>query len=90
MSTLDELIIIGEKIISGFEEQLDKESELTPWRKDCIVSCEILLFFLKSTPIDRVKILLLANVFRERYALNKPPAMAYWCRKIYEELSSSE
>ena len=86
MSNTKELIFLGEKITTRFRERVAQGGELDAWRNEAILSCEILLEHLRRSPLEREKLLLLANVFGERYAESKPPVIPHWCRKISESL----
>lgn len=90
MSEENELVTMGEKIISDFQQKLNQGKELAAWRQECILSCEILLYYLKSNPQETEKALLLAGIFRERYEASKPPVIPYWCRRVSEYLSSNQ
>ena len=87
MSEKDELISMGEKIISNFRKKLSQGGGLATWRKECALSCEILLDYLKDSPTDTEKALLLASIFQDKYINNKPPEIPHWCRKVTEHLS---
>ena len=84
MSNTEELISLGEKIATHFRERVAQEGELDAWRKEAIIACEILLEYLHKTPLEREKLLLLANIIGEKYAESKPPVIPHWCRKISE------
>ncbi len=86
MNEREELILMGEKIISNFKEKLNHGGELEAWRRECILSCEILLRYLKANPEDSEKTLFLADIFRQKYEKTKPPVIPHWCRKISEYL----
>ncbi|GAA6167984.1 hypothetical protein [Sessilibacter corallicola] len=90
MTEREKLISMGEKIISNFQEKLNQGGELVTWRKEALLSCEILLSYLKASPIDVEKTIFLANVFRERYEISKPPVIPHWCRIISEYLLSHQ
>ena len=90
MTEKEELISMGEKIIFNFQNKLNQGGELAPWRKECILSCEILLTYLKSTPDCSEKALFLADIFRERYEASKPAVIPHWCIKVSEYLASHQ
>lgn len=90
MAEADKLIFMGEKIASNFQDKIKQGGELSAWRQECALSCEILLDYLRASPTDIEKILLLANTFQEKYTSSKPPVIPHWCRKISESLSPNQ
>lgn len=84
MSDKLDLISMGEKICGFYQEKAKQGGDLADWRRECSLSCEIMLDYLRAESEEREKILFIASLFRERYESSKPPAIPAWCRDIID------
>lgn len=91
MNNLHELIELGQKIILNYEKNSDKntnDNALLIWKKECVVSANIILDYLCSEAIEAEKILFLAKLIGEYHKDAKPPAISFWCKKILSSMES--
>ena len=91
MNNLHELIELGQKIILNYEKNSDKntnDNALLIWKKECVVSANIILDYLCSEAIETEKILFLAKLIGEYHEDAKPPAISFWCKKILNSMES--
>ena len=91
MNNLHELIELGKIIILNYEKNSDKNTNdiaLFSWKKECVVSTEILLDYLCSEAIEVEKISFLTKLIGEYHKNVKPPAISFWCKKILNSIES--
>jgi len=88
MSDINELIELGSKIISNYERDSREGTDLPDWKKECVVSAQILLDYLSDDTFEIEKILFLTKIVGDYHSTSKPPAIPFWCRKIREYAES--
>jgi len=86
MPNKDELILMGNRLVSKFLDKASQGGDLAQWNKECALSCDILLDYLKTSSTENDKILFINRLIKDRYTTAKPPVISTWCHKISEYL----
>lgn len=90
MPNKNDLILMGNNLVSGFQDKESQGGELAQWNRECALSCDILLDYLKTRSSETDKILFISNLLKDRYISAKPPVISHWCNKISENLLITE
>ena len=86
MLNKNDLVVMGERLVSSFNEKGNQSTELAQWNRECGLSCSILLDYLKPDLPDVDKILFLVNLFKIKYKTAKPAVISNWCNQIADYL----
>ncbi|TEW52848.1 hypothetical protein [Psychromonas algicola] len=90
MPNKNDLMVMGNSLVSSFQEKANQGGDLAQWNRECALSCDILLDYLKDSSSEIDKVLLVSRLIKDKHITAKPPVISTWCNKISEYLLTAE